>query len=134
MEVIRAVIVKQTKRKPRRQMSSGNIKSKRSNSVILGELPGETPEQRVLVVWQSSPSRAETCPEGAVQNQVSSYLELWQQAWGTGVGWYTYNSVGLLPSQIRHFKALLGQAASRPDPYELPDPTPPLRLMRAESA
>jgi hypothetical protein len=39
-----------------------------------------------------------------------SVVELRQQSWGEGVGWYTQHSVELEPRQLAELKQTLGQA------------------------
>lgn len=43
-----------------------------------------------------------------------SWMELRQQSWGDGVGWFTQNSVKLEPGQISQLRLALGPAKGTP--------------------
>ncbi|MDP6444929.1 MAG: hypothetical protein QF805_14125 [Pirellulaceae bacterium] len=81
---------------------------------ILQQLPGATTDQRLLVLH--------------VQDGKTTRIELRQQSWGEGVGWYTQSSVSLEPAQ---WSALRG-GVSRPA-RSTPTEWQP-RIVRAESA
>ena len=62
---------------------------------IVGTLPGQTEDDRVVIVL---------CQQGMGANT----LELRQQSWGEGVGWFTQSSVEMSPRQVADFRNVLG--------------------------
>ena len=70
-----------------------------------------------------------------------SLIELRQQSWGEGVGWFTQTSVQLEPSQVAALRQSLGQSvgrcesfASRTAPANVASRAFTPRLFSAESA
>ena len=63
----------------------------------LATLAGSSETERVVLVLVAK-------TEGSV-------VELRQQSWGEGVGWFTQNNVQLEPQQIAELKQTLGQAS-----------------------
>jgi hypothetical protein len=61
---------------------------------ILATLPGTSDRERVVVVM--------------VQSQTGSHVEIRQQSWGEGFGWYTQSSVQLEPQQVAGLRQSLG--------------------------
>lgn len=61
---------------------------------VLATLPGSSDRDRVLVVLAMT-------AEG-------SCVEIRQQSWGEGLGWYTQNSVQLEPHQVAGMRQALG--------------------------
>ena len=62
---------------------------------IVGTLPGQTEDDRVVIVL---------CQHGIGANS----LELRQQSWGEGVGWFTQSSVEMSPRQVADLRNVLG--------------------------
>ncbi len=60
-------------------------------------IPGASENDRLLVVL---------CHE----KREGSYVELRQQSWGEGVGWYTQKSVTVQPDQVAELRNSLGPA------------------------
>jgi hypothetical protein len=90
---------------------------------ILAELPGTTDQQRVLVVHIVDFSAAPP-----------ARLELRQQSFGPGVGWFTQSSVPLSPEQLSGLRALLGRVPAAAQTRPAPARSSGLRLLRADSA
>lgn len=67
---------------------------------VLATLPGGHHHERVTVVL-------------ARDAEGGSRLELRQQSWGVGVGWFTQSSVQLEPHQVAELRGALGTAAGR---------------------
>jgi hypothetical protein len=65
-----------------------------SAEIFLGELPGETAEDKIEVTLRMR-------PDG------SQELELTQLAWGTGVGWFVQKTMTLDGAQMQQLKSLL---------------------------
>jgi hypothetical protein len=74
---------------------------------VLASLAGSSSTERVLVVL---------CQDAGEPSR----LEMRQQSWGVGVGWFTQSSVKLEPSQVSQLRQSLGMtagvAATRPKP------------------
>jgi hypothetical protein len=90
--------------------------------VVLAEIPDQIDDHRLILVHR--------------HDQSGSWLELRQQTWGEGIGWFTQNSVRLLPDQVGQLRAALGAA---PNGRKVRVPavqrsTSHLRLAHAESA
>ena len=62
---------------------------------ILAKLPGASDDERMVVLLRHTPA------EG-------SQIELCQQTWGEGVGWFNQTSVQLQPHQVAQLRAVLG--------------------------
>lgn len=62
---------------------------------VLATLPSSSDRERVLVVLCHAPSG-------------NTQLELRQQSWGEGLGWYTQSSVQLEPEQVASLRQSLG--------------------------
>ena len=69
------------------------------NEVTLATIDGTTDFERVLVVLAQFPANG-------------SRIELRQQSWGEGVGWFTQSSVQVDPSQVRQLCTALGGVRS----------------------
>jgi hypothetical protein len=65
---------------------------------ILSDIPALSDKERLLVVL--------------VQSAEGSRLELRQQSYGEGVGWYTQSTVQMEPGQVAQLRNSLGQATS----------------------
>ena len=71
-----------------------------------------------------------------------SHLELRQQSWGEGIGWFTQSSLPLAPHQVGQLRNALGSSSgkvsapiSQPQATRRADSTrPTLRIAHAESA
>lgn len=86
---------------------------------VLATLAGAHEHDRALVVL---------CRQAA-----GSHVELRQQSWGAGVGWYTQSTVALGPGQIAGLRSALGTAgATRSGSTSSPSFSP--RVVRFESA
>jgi len=94
-----------------------------ASEILLSTLPSSHAGERVVVVLCQAADQP-------------TRLELRQQSWGEGVGWFTQSTVPLDPAQVAQLRATLGsQIPSRP-PCRSPlanrgfEP----RIVRAESA
>lgn len=67
-----------------------------SFETTLATIPGENPKERLELVL---------CASGG--------LELRQQSWGEGVGWFTQGSIQIESSQLNDLRATLGQGGAR---------------------
>ena len=65
--------------------------------VILAEIPGSSENERLAVVHRHDAS--------------GSRIELRQQSWGEGIGWFTQTSLPLAPEQLAELRAALGGAS-----------------------
>ena len=89
----------------------------------LSTLAGSTETERVMLVLVAR-------PEGSV-------VELRQQSWGEGVGWFTQSHVRLEPRQVAELKQTLGQTSNSIARRPLRQPAPGgfiPRVVHAESA
>jgi hypothetical protein len=91
---------------------------------VLAVIPGDNDDHRLILVH---------CHDAA-----GSRMELRQQTWGDGLGWFTQNSMPLLPEQVGQLRAALG-AAPNGNKVKLPSANRQakpshLRLAHAESA
>jgi hypothetical protein len=68
---------------------------KAHSEVTLASIPGSSEQERLLVVLCQIPG------EG-------SRIEMRQQSWGEGLGWYTQSSVRLEPHQVAELRGALG--------------------------
>lgn len=66
----------------------------------LATLPSDRDNERLLVVL---------CQE----SDQGSYLELRQQSWGEGVGWFTQSSVRVEPEQVAQLRGALGSGKAK---------------------
>lgn len=93
--------------------------------VTLAVIPGSVDGERLLVAHR--------------HDSRGSRIELRQQTWGEGIGWFTQNSVPLEPQQLAQLRATLGatetSSARRSAfaPSARPAPSH-LRIAHAESA
>lgn len=139
-------------------MDSPAIRLRASGQVetVLAELAGPTPTERVLVVLKTasgSASRRGRSGSTAAQGQGSATIELRQQSWGPGIGWFTQSTVCLTPGQLAQLRLVLGRhpcdrnhvsagavtghaAPDAPQPMQgdKPNGARPLRVLRAEPA
>lgn len=76
-----------------------------SHEVVLSTLAGTTDQERLLVVL---------CNRSGV-----SRLELRQQSFGDGIGWFTQSTVSLEPSQVAELRTALGTGGNH-GPSALP--------------
>ena len=86
---------------------------------VLANLAGSHERDRALVVL---------CGQGG-----ETHIELRQQSWGEGVGWYTQSTVALEPAQIAGLRSALG-AGSTSRPASTPASQFVPRVVRFESA
>ncbi|QDU31217.1 hypothetical protein ETAA8_63700 [Anatilimnocola aggregata] len=98
-----------------------------SSETILSAIPALSDKERLVVVLVQ-------LPEG-------SRLELRQQSYGEGVGWFTQSTVQLEPGQVAQLKNSLGHATSGSPAARLPksfnqlkSPAWQPRLVQADSA
>ena len=97
---------------------------------ILATLPGASDDERMVVLLRNTPA------EG-------SQIELCQQTWGEGVGWFNQTSVQLQPHQVAQLRTVLGTgpvaraSGSTRLPRSFSRATGPMaaaRVIRADSA
>jgi hypothetical protein len=62
--------------------------------VMLAEIPGTNENERLAVVHRHDGS--------------GSRIELRQQTWGEGIGWFTQTTLPLAPQQLAELRAALG--------------------------
>jgi hypothetical protein len=99
----------------------------KSSEVALTTIPGNDEDQRVLAVLVHEPGG-------------TSRIELRQQSWGEGLGWFTQSTVELAPHQVAHLRAALGSSGPAAAPRlpaefaRVPDGQHELRVVRADSA
>lgn len=99
-----------------------------ATETILSDIPALSDKERLLVVL--------------VQSAEGSRLELRQQSFGEGVGWFTQSTVQMEPGQVAQLRNSLGRAASTSAaPARLPksfgqlkSPAWQPRLVQADSA
>ena len=99
-----------------------------NSEVMLAEIPGSTAGERMVVVHAHFAGQ--------------SRIELRQQTWGEGIGWFTQNTMRLEPQQVAQLRSALGGASSFARPtvqfssastQAVPNDRPHLRI-HAESA
>lgn len=73
-----------------------------SRETILATLPGSHEGERLLVVLLAT--------------DCANRLELRQQSFGEGIGWFTQSSVQLEPSQVALLRSVLGTGNQSPRP------------------
>ncbi|MCA9268438.1 MAG: hypothetical protein KDA41_08200 [Planctomycetales bacterium] len=89
---------------------------------VLAILPGSTPQQRLAVVHRNHPVTGST-------------IELRQQSWGEGIGWFTQTSVPVETHQLAGLRQSLGgQAAPIAPAAGAAQRATHLRIACAESA
>lgn len=66
-----------------------------NRETVLATLPGTNDRERLVVVLTSGGS-------------ATSLVELRQQSWGEGLGWYTQNTMQVEPSQVAGLRQSLG--------------------------
>ena len=79
-----------------------------AREIVLSTLSGTTDKERLLIVLCNrlgEPSR----------------LELRQQSFGDGIGWFTQSTIALEPSQVAELRTALGTGGNR-GPSPLPKP------------
>ena len=91
-----------------------------SSEAILATLPSTHDEGRTVVVL--------------CQDNGRSRIELRQQSWGAGVGWYTQSTVQLDPEQVAGLRAALGSASWNRVPAYLTSRDFKSRIVQFESA
>jgi hypothetical protein len=98
-----------------------------SSETILSAIPALSDKERLVVVL--------------VQRDGDSRLELRQQSYGEGVGWFTQSTVQLEPGQVAQLKNSLGHATAGSPAARLPrsfsqvkTPAWQPRLVHADSA
>lgn len=76
---------------------------------ILSTIPGSSTDEQLVVVMCRSVER-------------DSYIEIRQQSWGEGIGWFTQSTVKMEPHQVGQLRNTLGHtpANSRPPAFKLP--------------
>ena len=90
------------------------------NEAILTTLPSSSDDQRTIVVY---------CHDAD-----GSQLELRQQSWGAGVGWFTQSTVRLDPEQVAGLRAALGTSSANRVPAYLTSRDWNPRIVSFESA
>lgn len=75
------------------------------SETILGVLPAASEKERVLLVLTQAADSV-----GAM----SSRMELRQQSFGEGIGWFTQSTVQLEPGQVADLRNTLGMATAAP--------------------
>lgn len=100
----------------------------RTSEILLNTLAGESARSRVQVVLVQE--------EGA-----ASRIELRQQSFGEGVGWFTQGTVALEPGQVAGLRGVLGTTGARQSQLPVAYRQAPrvaaesqLRVCRADSA
>jgi len=97
-----------------------------TTETILSAIPALSDKERLIVVL--------------VQSAEGSRLELRQQSFGEGVGWFTQSKVQMEPGQVAQLKNSLGQTSGRgmsrlPKSFsQLQAPAWQPRLVQADSA
>ena len=103
-----------------------------TQETVLSTIAGASDEERLLVVLIHSVA-VPIHSLAVLGSAGASRLELRQQSWGDGVGWFTQSRVELRPDQVADLRSALGASdCSRSRPNNWPN----LRLNRfqAESA
>ena len=94
--------------------------------ITLSTLPGTSERERVAVVLIQSATGG-------------SYMELRQQSFGDGVGWFTQSSVTLEPHQVAEMRSVFGTSGatatpSLPKRFNTADTRPRFNVVHAETA
>ncbi|MBW3597919.1 MAG: hypothetical protein KY475_11670 [Planctomycetes bacterium] len=85
-----------------------------AEEVTLAVLPGDRDDEQVEIVL------CQAHGEGSQAPGEGSYVELRQQTWGEGIGWFTQSRVKMAPQQVADLRAALGAGSHRPGCRELP--------------
>jgi len=91
-----------------------------TNETVLSTIVGATDDERLLVVLVHS-------------SAYGSRLELKQQSWGDGVGWFTQSRVEIQPDQVADLRSALGAGGCTPT-RQFDRPNLQLHRFQAESA
>ena len=106
------------------------LRMRASRETVIATLSAQDDTQRLEVVLLS-------------QSGGESRLQLRQQSWGDGVGWFTQSSVELEPQQLAALKMTLGTVPAKArrqtapmsgGPASMPGTNGALRLVQADSA
>src|SRR5687767_13203273 len=73
-----------------------------SRETILSTISGTSESERLLLVLSTAPDH--------------SRIELRQQSFGEGIGWFTQSTITLEPSQVAELRAALGTGTRGPSP------------------
>lgn len=76
--------------------------------VVLSTIAGTTEKERLLVVL--------------CQHSGESRLEMRQQSFAEGIGWFTQSTIALEPSQVAELRTALGTGGNQRGPSPLPKP------------
>ncbi len=88
---------------------------------VLEIIDGQTSNERIALVLCHEIGQA-------------SHVELRQQSWGDGVGWFTQSTLALEPFQVAQLRNALGShSAMSAGSSKLTPPSSPLRVVRAET-
>ena len=79
----------------------------KAQEVILAEIPGSCDSERLLVVHRHGQNR---------HGEGYTRIELRQQTWGEGIGWFTQNTMPLEPQQVGQLRGALGGQAAYASP------------------
>jgi len=74
-----------------------------AGEVILSTISGTTDKERLLIVLCQRAGDA-------------SRLEMRQQSFADGIGWFTQSTIRLEPNQVAELRAALGTGGQRPSP------------------
>jgi hypothetical protein len=101
-------------------------KDSSKTEIVLSTLPAASDGERMLVVLIQSPS-------------TGSHVELRQQSYGDGVGWFTQSSVCMEPHQVAELRSVLGTSgatagSSLPRRYRQADTRHRFNVIHAETA
>jgi len=94
--------------------------------IVLSTLPGTSERERMVVVLIQAPG-------------TGSFVELRQQSFGDGIGWFTQSSVSMEPHQVAELRSVLGTsgastASSLPRRFNQADTRPRFNVIHAETA
>ena len=88
---------------------------------VLEIIDGQTPNERIALVLCHEVGQA-------------SHVELRQQSWGDGVGWFTQSTLALEPYQVAQLRNALGSySATSAGCSKLTPPSFPVRVVHAET-
>lgn len=96
------------------------------SEIVLSTLPGTSDRERMQVVLIQSPA-------------TGSAVELRQQTFGDGVGWFTQSSVSMEPHQVAELRSVLGTSGAAasstlPRRFHQADSRPRFNVIHAETA
>jgi len=113
-----------------------------STEIVLSVIPGENSHQRILIVSRIAADQPSTVLPLEKTAKPAAVIELKQQTWGDGVGWFTQHTITVQEGQLATLRATLGVASAithqtaagnnRPAPTADAGWTP--RVVRADSA